>query len=229
MAGRLVKRQAKRKGKGKGKAAKAAKAARQAAPTSTPGPEKPRSGASSGGGADAASGGGARNASAPPAAAARADAVRRADTSGHRGAGGTSAAASGSPAVPADADVAAPLARFFLWADSPRAVQRLIVGLGALCVVLFLFDIVWHRHAYVPGEGLWGFHAIAGFVSFTLIVLGAKALRTVIGRDERYYGASAIDGEDYPERGLERLSAREGEDADELLLVRDARLVGERR
>ena len=125
-------------------------------------------------------------------------------------------------------DVAAPLARLFLWADSPAMVERAIRALAALCAVLFVFDIFWHRHAYVPGEGLWGFHAIAGFVSFTLIVLGAKALRRVIGRDENYYGEGAIDGETYPDAGLSRVAATEGEEADALLEVRDARVVGER-
>ena len=129
----------------------------------------------------------------------------------------------------ADTDVAAPLARGFLWADSPAAVQRVIVGLGALCAILFAIDLVHHRHAYVPGEGLWGFHAIAGFVSFTAIVLGAKALRGLIGRDEAYYAPRAIDAEAYPEPGLEPLAAEEGEDAGELLVVEDGDVIGPHR
>ena len=99
-----------------------------------------------------------------------------------------------------------PLTRHFLWADSPAAVARLVKRLGILCAVLFLLDLVIHRHAYVPGEGLWGFHAIAGFVAFTLIVLGAKALRGVIGRPEDYYGPDAVDGEEYPMAGTDRLT-----------------------
>jgi len=118
-------------------------------------------------------------------------------------------------------DIAAPLARWFLWADSPVRVQRVILGLGALCAVLFLFDLFWHRHAYVPGEGLWGFHAIAGFVSFTAIVLGAKSLRTLILRTEDYYAPRAVDTETYPGAGLDRVDARDGPDAAELLSVRD--------
>jgi len=138
----------------------------------------------------------------------------------------------GAPAVVAAGrereDVAAPLARYFLWADSPPAVDRLIRALAILCALLFVFDIFWHRHAYVPGEGLWGYHAIAGFVSFTLIVLGAKKLRTFIRRDEGYYGAAAIDAERYPSAGIRPLDAVEGEEADELLHVRGEQVVGER-
>ncbi len=98
------------------------------------------------------------------------------------------------------------LAQYFLWVDSPAAVQRLIVGLGVLCAVLFLLDFVIHRHTEVPGEGFPGFYAIVGFVSFTAIVLGAKLLRTLIRRDESFYSPFGVDGETYPEAGTERLA-----------------------
>lgn len=104
-------------------------------------------------------------------------------------------------------DVVAPLARHLLWLEAPLGLHKLIRVLMYLCGFLFLFDIFWHRHAYVPGEGLWGFHAIAGFVAFTLIVLGAKKLRTFIKRDETYYAPYGVDAEAYPEAGLERREA----------------------
>ena len=75
-----------------------------------------------------------------------------------------------------------------------------------LGVFLFLMDFVWHRHVKVPGEGFYGFHAIAGFVSFTVIVIGARALRLVIRRDEDYYAPNGVDAEEYPEAGTQRLS-----------------------
>ncbi len=103
----------------------------------------------------------------------------------------------------------APLARYFLWADSPKSVHKLILGLSALCVFLFLMDFVWHRHTKVDGEGLYGFYAIAGFVSFTLIVLGARALRVFIGRDESFYAPHGVDSEEYPLEGTERLEHSE--------------------
>ena len=104
-----------------------------------------------------------------------------------------------------DEDIA-PLARYFLWADSPKSVHKLIVGLSVLCVFLFLMDFVWHRHTKVPGEGFYGFYAIAGFVSFTLIVLGARSLRTLIRRDETFYGEHGVDSETYPMEGTQRLN-----------------------
>lgn len=99
----------------------------------------------------------------------------------------------------------APLARRFLWVDTRSGLNRLIFGLITLCVFLFAMDFVWHRHVKVPGEEFYGFHAIAGFVSFTVIVLGAKTLRLLIRRDESYYGADSVDGEVYPDTDTERL------------------------
>lgn len=107
------------------------------------------------------------------------------------------------------ADSVAPLARYFLWVDSQSGVDRLIRILTYVCVVLFLIDLVWHRHTKVPGEGLWGFHAIAGFVSFSLIVIGARFLRLFIRRDESFYAPYGVDAEEYPEAGTNRLSHAE--------------------
>ena len=104
------------------------------------------------------------------------------------------------------ADSVAPLARRLLWVDSAEGVQRLIRILAGICIFLFLMDFVWHRHVKVPGEGFYGFYAIAGFVSFTVIVLGARLLRLVIRRYEDYYGPDGVDSEEYPDAGTERLS-----------------------
>jgi len=97
------------------------------------------------------------------------------------------------------------LAKRFLWADSPAAVWKVIVGLGVLCVFLILVDLVISRHGYAPGEGLPGFYAVVGFVAFTLIVLGAKQLRRLILRGEDYYAPNSVDSEAYPDEGLEKI------------------------
>lgn len=127
-------------------------------------------------------------------------------------------------------DVAAPLARWLLWVDSPSAVERLQKGLYVACGLLVAFEIVWHRHTYVPGEELFGYYAIVGFFAFLLIVLGAKQLRRLIRRDESYYAPNSVDAEAYPDEraggGLERTGAREGENAGALLRVRDGEVIG---
>lgn len=101
------------------------------------------------------------------------------------------------------------LAKRFLWADSTDAVERVILGLGILCLVLFVLDFIVHRHAYAPGEGLPGFYAVVGFGAFTLIVLGAKQLRKLILRNEQYYSPYSVDAEEYPQQGLDTQSHTE--------------------
>lgn len=99
-----------------------------------------------------------------------------------------------------------PLGRTFLWADNPAAVNRAVKILIGLCVVLFLLDFVLHRHGYFSIEALYGFYGIAGFVAFTGIVVSAKMLRVLIGREETYYSPRAVDGESYPEIELDKLA-----------------------
>lgn len=101
------------------------------------------------------------------------------------------------------------LARYFLWVDSESGVDRLIRILSYVCIVLFLIDIVYHRHTKVPGEGLWGFHAIAGFVAFSMIVIGARFLRIFIRRDEKFYAPYGVDAEEYPQADTHRLNHAE--------------------
>lgn len=99
-----------------------------------------------------------------------------------------------------------PLGRWFLWADNPAAVSRLVKILAGLCVVLFLLDFVANRYGHFSIEEIYGFYGVAGFVAFTVIVISAKLLRVLIGRDESYYSPRAVDGESYPEDDLDRLS-----------------------
>jgi len=108
-----------------------------------------------------------------------------------------------------------PLAKRFLWADSPEAVERLILGLKVLCVVLVVLDLFVHRHQYAPGETLPGYYAVVGFVAFTLIVLGASQLRRLILRSEDYYAPHSVDAEEYPEEGTHKVSWNNVTDQDD--------------
>ena len=121
-------------------------------------------------------------------------------------------------------DVVAPLAKYLLWVDTRSGVQKLILGLMALCAFLFAMDFVWHRHVKVPGEELYGFHAIAGFLSFTVIVLGARLLRVFIKRDESFYAPNIVDAEEYPEFGTHRLT--HDERSEDTLATLRAELLG---
>jgi hypothetical protein len=93
----------------------------------------------------------------------------------------------------------------FGWVESAASVGLAIRILAGLCALLYVLDIIVHRHTYAPGEGLIGFYCFVGFFAFTAIVLGAKKLRTWILRPEDYYAPNAVDSEDYPESQLELL------------------------
>ncbi|MEH6651818.1 MAG: hypothetical protein V7707_17495 [Motiliproteus sp.] len=71
--------------------------------------------------------------------------------------------------------------------DNPANVRWLVRGLTALCIVLFGLDVVLHRHAEHPWEGVFGFYPLYGFVACVLLVLLAKELRKLVMRGEDYY------------------------------------------
>jgi len=119
-----------------------------------------------------------------------------------------------------DSDKMTPLAKRFIWTDSATRVHKFIVGLSVLCGFLFIMDFLWHRHTKVPGEEIFGFYAIAGFVSFSLIVLGAKALRVFIAQDESFYAPHGVDAEEYPARDTDRID-HEDSVSDDLGTLRD--------
>lgn len=93
----------------------------------------------------------------------------------------------------------------FLWVDNPASVNRVVKYLIGLCVVLFVADFIIHRHSYLSVESWYGFYPFAGFVAFTCIVLLARTLRLLILRKEEYYSPNAVDHEEYPDDGLEKL------------------------
>ena len=98
-----------------------------------------------------------------------------------------------------------PLGRMLLWVDKPGGANKIFWALAALCFVLFLADFTYEKHSYFEMEHLPGFYGFFGFVSFTGLILVAKALREIIKRPENFYGDKAVDQEDYPASGLEKV------------------------
>ncbi len=73
------------------------------------------------------------------------------------------------------------------WLDDPRHVTlivRVLVGLGALAL---LADFFYTKKPFFGIEEIHGFYAVYGFVVSALLVLSAKQLRKVVGRDQDYY------------------------------------------
>ena len=73
------------------------------------------------------------------------------------------------------------------WLDNFDNVKKLVRIFVGICAILFLVDLVHHRHAEHPWEDLFGFYAIFGFVACVALVLGAKEMRKVVMRKEDYY------------------------------------------
>ncbi len=97
------------------------------------------------------------------------------------------------------------LGRMLTWVDKPGNGNRIFRALIVVCALLFVADFVIERHGEFEIEDLPGFFAVYGFVSFTVLILAAKALRGLIKRPEDYYGDKAIDREDYPKAGLDEV------------------------
>jgi len=71
--------------------------------------------------------------------------------------------------------------------DNPRNVRRVLYVLYTCCGILFILDVVIHRHMVHPWEPLLAFYAVYGFVGCVVLVLIAKWMRTFLMRDEKYY------------------------------------------
>ena len=71
--------------------------------------------------------------------------------------------------------------------DKPRNVQRILWLLYAACALVLALDLVAHRHAEHPWEGVIGFYPAYGFVGCVILVLAAKWMRRLIIRPEDYY------------------------------------------
>ena len=97
------------------------------------------------------------------------------------------------------------LGRAMLWVDRPGSAERIFYGLAVICGLLFLLDFTYEKYGHFDVERLPGFFGIYGFVMFTALILAAKALRMVIRRPEDFYADKAVDREDYPDAGLDKV------------------------
>ena len=73
------------------------------------------------------------------------------------------------------------------WADDPVIQQRIRYALYVICVLLVIADLIVNRHSYLPVEEIPAFYAFYGFAALVGLVVLAKALREMVGRNEDYY------------------------------------------
>ena len=73
------------------------------------------------------------------------------------------------------------------WLDDFGNVKKLVKIFAAICGLLFLADLFYHRHYERSWESFFGFYAIYGFVACVVLVLTAKEMRKVLMRKKDYY------------------------------------------
>ncbi len=69
----------------------------------------------------------------------------------------------------------------------PRSVGRIVWALYAICAMLFVVDVVVHKHGPFAIEYVFGFYGIFGLAACIVLVLAARLMRTVLARPEDYY------------------------------------------
>jgi len=82
--------------------------------------------------------------------------------------------------------------------DNPANVRRVVLGLIIACLLLLGLDLVIHRHAVHPWEGVFGFYALYGFAAYVVLVLVAKLFRRFLMRPEDYYAPLKPDQDQAP-------------------------------
>lgn len=73
------------------------------------------------------------------------------------------------------------------WAENPVIRRRIRNAIYGICGLLVVADFIIHRHTYMPLEKIPAFYALYGFIALVGVVLLAKLLRKLVGRDEDYY------------------------------------------
>jgi|TARA_B110000116_G_scaffold254051_1_gene251254 hypothetical protein len=84
-------------------------------------------------------------------------------------------------------------------ASSVKLLARILFALSATVFVpdvLDLLDIGYHKHVHYGVEGWLGFYAIFGFLAYSFIVGAGWIWRSVVMRDESYYGSFEDEGDD---------------------------------
>ena len=65
--------------------------------------------------------------------------------------------------------------------------RRWIIALVTLAILLIAIEPLIHKHGHFSFENRFGFHAIFGFIAFTVAVFAGKCVRALLSRDEDYY------------------------------------------
>ena len=75
----------------------------------------------------------------------------------------------------------------FDYFDKPKNIRRLWVMLYAACGLTVIPDLFTTRHAYFGIDSFFGFYALLGFVSCTVLILFSKLVGLILKVKEDYY------------------------------------------
>lgn len=73
------------------------------------------------------------------------------------------------------------------WLDEPRNVRLLWRGFLAVLATTVLVELAVVLHPHFGVDGLFGFHAIYGFLACLAMIVVAKALGVLLKRPDSYY------------------------------------------
>ncbi len=71
--------------------------------------------------------------------------------------------------------------------DKPKNIKKLWIMLYVVCGLLVVPDFFIHRHPHFGFDGFFGFYALFGFVSCTVLILFSKVVGWVLKVREDYY------------------------------------------
>ncbi len=75
----------------------------------------------------------------------------------------------------------------FDYFDRPETIRKLWIILYVICGLTMVPDFFTHRHSYFGFEGFFGFYALLGFISCSVLILLSKALGLLLKTKEDYY------------------------------------------
>lgn len=75
------------------------------------------------------------------------------------------------------------------WLDEPQNVKKVWRIFLAILALTVIAEIGVHLHPHFEIEGIFGFHAVYGFITCALMIIVAKLLGLILKRQDTYYGA----------------------------------------
>ncbi len=79
------------------------------------------------------------------------------------------------------------------WLDQPKNIKRLWRGFLVVLALTVMAEFAVHLHPQFEIEGLFGFHAVYGFVGCALMIVVAKGLGLFLKRPDSFYAKDSGD------------------------------------